>query len=120
MVKEKLKFLIDVGVGKKVEEFLSVEGYDVKCISFIDPRMKDIDILNIAASESRMIITMDKDFGELVYNSKLTNSGVLLLRLEEATSVRKVEVIKTILKDFSAAIVNKFCVYKDGKLRIRG
>ncbi|RZD17699.1 MAG: hypothetical protein EVG15_09795 [Candidatus Acididesulfobacter diazotrophicus] len=117
---EKLKFLIDVGVGKKVENFLSAEGYDTKCIRDINPRMADIEILNIAATENRMVVTMDKDFGELVYNSKLSHGGVLLLRLEEANSSRKLEIVKDIIKNFPDKILNKFCVYKDGKLRIRG
>ena len=120
MAKSELKFLIDVGVGKKVEDFLSAENYDIKCIRDIDPSMSDVEILNIAVFEHRMVITMDKDFGELIYNSKLCHNGVLLLRLDEAVSARKVEVVKNILKDFSENILNKFCVYKDDKLRIRG
>jgi predicted nuclease of predicted toxin-antitoxin system len=68
----------------------------------------------------RMVVTMDKDFGELVYNSKLSHGGVLLLRLEEANSNRKVEIARDIIKNFPDKILTKFCVYKDGKLRIRG
>ncbi len=119
VIKKRLKLLIDVGVGKKVEDFLLVEGYDIKCIRDIDPRMSDIEILNIAVSEKRMVLTMDKDFGELIYNSKLSHAGVLLLRLEDAKSILKVDIVKIILKDFSDNILNKFCVYKNGKLRIK-
>jgi predicted nuclease of predicted toxin-antitoxin system len=78
-----MKFLIDMGVGKKVEEWFRQERYDVKSIRDLDIRLKDADILMLAASEDRMIITMDKDFGELVYNSGMSHSGVLILRLED-------------------------------------
>ena len=67
-----------------------------------------------------MIITMDKDFGELVYNSGLAHSGVLILRLENATGEEKVQTIRAILDEFAVSIENKFCVYQNGKLRIRG
>lgn len=114
-----LKFLVDVGVSKKVEDWLKSQGYDVKCVRDLDPRMPDMGILKIAASEHRMVITMDNDFGELVYNSGLAHAGVLLLRLEDAKADEKVNAIRGILRDHSEKIRNCFCVYKDGKLRVR-
>jgi predicted nuclease of predicted toxin-antitoxin system len=66
---EHLKFLIDVGVSKKVESWLQDKGYDIKSIRAIDPRLHDEKILKMAANEKRIVITMHKDFGELVYNS---------------------------------------------------
>jgi len=32
-----LKFLIDVGVGKGIENYLHAEGYDIKAVRDIDP-----------------------------------------------------------------------------------
>jgi len=116
---ESLKFLIDVGVGIKVEKWLKNEGYDLKSVRDIDPRMIDRDILKIAVSEKRMVITMDKDLGELVYNSGFLHSGVLLLRIEDAKSNEKVKVIEKILEKYSDKLLHKFCVFKDEKLRIR-
>jgi uncharacterized protein (DUF433 family)/predicted nuclease of predicted toxin-antitoxin system len=115
-----LKFLIDVGVGTSVDKWLRENGYDAVSVRDVDSRAKDQDILQLAVREGRMIITMDKDFGELVYNSGLAHSGVLILRLEDATSEEKVDVVKAILSEFAASIENKFCVYQNGKLRIRG
>ena len=39
-----LKFLVDVGVGRKVEEYLLEKGYDTKAVRFIDQRMPDQEI----------------------------------------------------------------------------
>jgi len=119
MSEKGLKFLVDVGVSKKVEQWLRNHGYDIKSVRDINPRMSDKEILKIAASERRMVITMDKDFGELVYNSGLSHSGVLLLRLEEARSDEKVKIIEKILERYSDKLFNNFCVFKDWKLRIR-
>ena len=107
------------GVGKKVEEWFKENNYDVKCVRDINMCAKDADILRLAASENRMIITMDKDFGELVYNSGMLHSGVLILRLEDAKGEDKVDIVKRIITDFSEKIENKFCVFQDGRLRIR-
>jgi len=62
---------------------------------------------------------MDKDFGELVYKSKRSYSGVLLLRLEDESSAEKIKVLETILNNYESKIVNKFSVYKNNKLRIK-
>ncbi len=70
MNSSELRFLVDVGVGKGTEKYLRGEGYDTKAVRDIDPRMEDEEIIRTAVSENRMVITMDKDFGELVYHLK--------------------------------------------------
>jgi predicted nuclease of predicted toxin-antitoxin system len=119
MSAKEIKFLVDVGVGKPVDLWLLNHGYNIKSIRDINPRLPDHEILKIAVSEKRMVVTMDKDFGDLVYNSGQSHAGVLLLRLEDANSEEKIKVIETILKKYSDKIYNNFCVYKDGKLRIK-
>lgn len=114
-----MKFLIDAGVGKNVEDVVQDSGYDVKSMRKIDIKAKDADILRLAVSEGRMIITMDKDFGELVYNSGMLHSGILILRLEDSTGKDKAAVVKRIIQGFADKIENRFCVFQDGRLRIR-
>jgi predicted nuclease of predicted toxin-antitoxin system len=114
-----IKFLVDVNIGRSVEEWLLANGYDMKAVRDINPRMLDRDILKIAVSENRMVITMDRDFGELVYNSGMPHSGVLLLRLEDATANEKVEILEKILILYPDKLLNNFCVFQHGKIRIR-
>ena len=114
-----LKFLIDVGVGKKVENWLNAQGYDTKSIRKLDPRMPDDEILKLATRENRMVLTMDKDFGELVFSSNFSHAGILILRLEDFNSAQKVNVVQKIMQQYQTKIIGKFCVYKDNKLRIR-
>ncbi len=116
---KKLKILIEVGVGKAVENWLKNAGYDVLALRDIDPKMLDDEILEMAAKEKRLLITMDKDFGELVYYSGKSHAGVLLLRLEDATSQEKVKVIKNIFTEYEEDLAGHFCVYQNKRLRIR-
>ncbi|MCI0529224.1 MAG: DUF5615 family PIN-like protein [Nitrospira sp.] len=113
------KFLVDVGVGKKVERWLLQSQYDVKAVRDISSSMEDDEILQMAVSESRIVLTMDKDFGELVYNFSLPHAGVLLLRLEEAKADEKVKIVKSILENYADQLPNKFSVFQNGRLRIR-
>ena len=114
-----MNFLVDVGVGRGIERYLQKEGYDPKTVRDIDPRMEDAEIIRIAVAEKRMIVTMDKDFGELVHRCSMEHSGVLLLRLEDASGSTKLQIFKHIMEKHSAQIRNCFCVYQHKKLRIK-
>ncbi len=114
-----LKFLVDVGVGKGIETYLREEGYDTKAVRDINPRMSDQEIIRLAVSQNRMVVTMDKDFGELVYHSSMEHRGVLLLRLEDATGAEKLQIIKHIIKNYRSRIIDCFCVFQNDRLRIR-
>jgi predicted nuclease of predicted toxin-antitoxin system len=119
MSARKLKFLVDVGVGEKVEEYLLEKRYDTKAVRSLDQSMPDQEIIRLAALEKRIVITMDKDFGELVYHSGLDHCGILLLRLEDATGSEKQQVIAKILAKYADNIKNNFCVYQNKKFRFR-
>jgi hypothetical protein len=49
MSASKLKFLVDVGVGKKVEEYLLEKRYDTKAVPSLDQSMPDQEIIRLAA-----------------------------------------------------------------------
>jgi predicted nuclease of predicted toxin-antitoxin system len=114
-----MKFLIDVGVGKGVEEYLRGKDFDVKAVREIDPRMEDERIILEAFQEKRIVVTMDKDFGELVYQSSMRHSGILLLRMEDASGPEKVSVVRNIVENFQEHIADSFCVFQNNRLRIR-
>jgi predicted nuclease of predicted toxin-antitoxin system len=114
-----LRFLVDVGVGTAVEEWLCSAGYDVVTVRDRNPRLLDIDVLAWAVSENRLVLTMDKDLGELVYLSGQPHAGILLLRLEDADSAGKVRIVSAIVTAYGDQLAAHFSVYQDGKLRIR-
>lgn len=116
---EPLKFFVDLGVGKDVESLLTELRFDMKTVRFLDRFMSDEAIIELSNKEQRIIITMDKDFGELVFRSGYGHSGVLLLRLEDTIGAEKRKVVEEILKTFSDKLSNNFCVYQAGKFRVR-
>lgn len=114
-----LKFLVDVGVGNHTENLLSEYKIDFISVRSINPRMPDHEIIKLAVSDNRIIITMDKDFGELVYHLEKKHAGVILLRLDDASGSEKARVVKYILENYSADLPGSFCVYQNEKFRIR-
>jgi len=114
-----LRFLVDVNVGQAVVDWLRVEGHDTLFVRDLDPRMDDQDVLTLAIRERRVVVTMDNDFGELVYYSGRGHVGVLLLRMGDADKSAKVEAVKQIVLHHGDELAGHFCVYRSGRLRVR-
>ena len=55
-----------------------------------------------------MIVTMDKDFGELVFHTKKTHAGVLLLRMESASGAMKAHALRTLFSNYARYMKRKF------------
>lgn len=93
-----MKFITDENLGIRVPKYLRTLGYDV--ISAIEVALSkpDTDILYIANEEDRIILTTDKDFGELVFKEGLAHSGVILLRLKDESVENKKRVLLRELK----------------------
>ncbi len=75
-----IKFIIDVGVGHSIEEWLS-ENFTILSIASINTEMSDREILELAYKEGAIIITMDKDFGELVFKDHTSPKSVSILSI---------------------------------------
>jgi predicted nuclease of predicted toxin-antitoxin system len=114
-----VNILVDVSAGQGVADAIRALGHDTHFVRDRDPTMPDADILAWAVAEQRLVVTMDKDFGELVYRSGLPHAGVLLLRLEAVRTAEKVRIVTEILANHGWALPGHFAVYQDGRLRIR-
>lgn len=114
-----MKVLIDVSAGQVVADAVRALGHDVQAVWDVDPRMADADILAWAVREGRLVVTMDKDFGELVYRSGEPHAGVLLLRLEAMRAAERAQIVTDIFMNHANELVGHFSVYQHGRLRIR-
>ena len=114
-----LRFLVDVNVGLAVADGLRDSGYEVVLADDLDWCMPDVDMLSRAHQEQRIILTTDTDFGELVYHSRQPHAGVLLLRMPGANRDEKIRVAQEIVDRYGDQLPGHFCVYRQGRLRIR-
>jgi predicted nuclease of predicted toxin-antitoxin system len=80
-----VRWLADENIHGDVVAWLRSLGEDVVYAAEIAPRSSDEDVLARAAADCRTLITDDKDFGELVFRRRLLSSGVVLLRLADAS-----------------------------------
>src|SRR5215467_2525889 len=88
-----MKFLLDENVDYRLATFLKHSGHNVKAILQDYPNgSTDPNVLALARKERHILITNDKDFGDLIFHRKLPHCGVILFRLKKGNidlNVRK-------------------------------
>lgn len=114
-----MQFLIDESTGAAIAEFLRGLGHDALAVAEVMPQAKDEDILARAVAEGRIVVTNDKDFGELVFRSGLPHAGVLLLRLQDESSANRVAVVRAVLENLADQLPNHFVVATETHVRVR-
>jgi len=100
-----MKFLVDVNIEKLITDALKTEKYDVKTVVEINPTLTDKEIIRIAYMEERIILTNDKDFGELVFNQKEASFGIILFR-----DINKKEKVKMLMSALEQIETNNFFI----------
>ncbi len=114
-----MKFIVDESTGMSVVNYLRGQGHDVLAVAEDMPQADDMDILARAVPEERILITNDKDFGELIFRTGRTHAGVLLLRLRDESSVNRVHTVKAVLEQHANRLAGRFIVATESGVRIR-
>lgn len=115
-----MKFLLDENLGKVVAKFLQSLGHIAIRIREINPGIPDYEVLELSVSEKCILITSDRDYGELIFKEKQPHTGVIYLRLEDESSENKIKALKFVFKE-SKNIEQKYIKVreKDGKFKIK-
>lgn len=114
-----IKFLVDENVDFPIVQFLRNEGFDVASVAEDCPSIDDVSILKKAYEEKRIVVTNDKDFGNLVFELNLKARGIILFRLEDQSSRAKISALKMVLCAHREKLLDHFIVVAEGKIRIR-
>jgi predicted nuclease of predicted toxin-antitoxin system len=82
-----MKLLLDMGVSPRTAQFLRALGHDANHLAERGlVKMADEDIMRLAKSEDRAVITFDLDFSRILAVQRLTQPSVILFRLELFTT----------------------------------
>src|SRR2546430_3575078 len=77
---------------------LRTDGHDVCWARTEAPGISDVEVLDLARRDNRLIVTFDKDFGELAFHSHLpAASGIVLFRLRAASSAQLSKFVSSVL-----------------------
>ena len=114
-----MKLLANEKVPKSVWRELKREGHDVSSVANTSPGASDKAVIEIAKNEGRIILTFDKDFGELVFKEKTNVKGVILLRLPPRSADFVLEKLRDLFSRSEIEFGNSFLVVEEDKVRLR-
>ena len=112
-----MKFLVDRCAGRRLAEWLRNSGYDVAEAREIVPDPGDRALLEKAAAEDRILVTIDTDFGALIHLNGVPHAG--LVRLPDVPAEQRIALTAELIERHRSALEGRAVVtIRDGRLRI--
>ena len=114
-----MRFVADESVDGNVVRALRSAGHAVVYIADEMPTTKDPQVLAFAAGRDEVLLTEDKDFGEIVHNRRHQHSGVVLMRMNEMSPLDRVARTLMVISVHEARLKNAFTVISTKRVRVR-
>lgn len=112
-----MRFLVDECTGPKLAEWLRGQGHEVFSVFDEVKGISDDEVLAKAFSEAWILITIDKDFGEMIFRERRAHHGVILLRLHDERSASKIDVLRSLLESYAERLPGQFVTVTETKVR---
>jgi predicted nuclease of predicted toxin-antitoxin system len=114
-----MNLFADESVERQIVDALRLDGHNVSSVAEMSPSISDDEVLHNANSLGAVLLTADKDFGELVFRLRRVHNGVILLRLPGLPTPEKVALVVQLCRGRAAELVGSFSVVTAGSIRIR-
>jgi predicted nuclease of predicted toxin-antitoxin system len=115
---EALRFLADESCDFGVVRALRADGYDVLALTEITTYSVDSDVIALASQEKRVLLTEDKDFGQLVFASQADSAGVILIRYPGNARKSLQDAVVKLVHEQGDEIRTAFVVMQPGHIRM--
>lgn len=115
-----MRFLADESCDFRVVRALRTAGHDVAAVVQIAPGAEDAVILDMALRDTRIFLTEDNDFGQLVYAGETTAAGVILLRFPTGARSRLPKAVVDLVATHGEKLAGRFVVLQPGRARFSG
>src|SRR5438094_6234912 len=103
-----MRLIVDECTGPVVARWLESTGHDVVSVFDESPRAPDTSILERAVREDRVIVTNDKDFGEMIFRQRRRHRGVIFLRLIDESPAGKIAALTRFFTEHPDPILGRF------------
>lgn len=114
-----MRLVADESIDRPIVERLRRGDHEVLFVAELDPGLQDESVLALANERDALLLTGDKDFGELVFRLGKVTAGVILVRLAGLKPQRKAEIVDACLARFGEEMSHAFTVITPGGVRIR-
>ena len=112
-----MRFIVDESSGRLISELLKADGHDSVFAGDVARGASDEEILSLAETDGRILVTDDKDFGELVFRLRRPSKGVILLRGVEGSPQERMRVLRRVLR--TRGLEGAFVTVRRDRIRVR-
>jgi len=113
-----VRFLADESRDYAVVRALRDVGHDVTAVAQISPAAIDSDVLALARSEARILLTEDKDFGLLAYAGGYETAGVILIRFPADARSELGQTLVSAVSEIGERLGSAFVVVEPRRVRV--
>jgi predicted nuclease of predicted toxin-antitoxin system len=115
-----MRWIVDERVHRLIVDNLRNAGHSVLFVTEQFPSSPDVDVYSVASAESRVLLSHDLDYGELLFRDRLAPlSGVVLLRLRPSAMGFQWRRLQFAIDQYGDALMESFTVIEDARIRSR-
>ncbi len=113
-----MRFLADESCDFIIVRALREIGHDVLAVSDVSPRVEDSEVIELGLKERRILLTEDKDFGQLVYAHGQKTLGVIFMRFPFSARQQVSQQVSKLVKQKGESLTGCFVTVQPGRIRI--
>ena len=114
-----MRWLADECVDSPLVALLRAAGHDVVYVAELAPGLTDAEAIVRAHGERRILLTEDKDFGELVVRWRRPVPGLVHLRIDSERRTLKWSRLEAAVHKIGAGLLGHYTIIDEVRFRIR-
>ncbi len=112
-----MRFLVDGCAGRRLAQWLRESGHDVIEADKLEQDPGDMALLELASSSNRILITIDTDFGELIFRHGQSHAG--LVRIPDVPVKQRIALMAEVIRLYGAELEEHAIItIRGGRVRI--
>ena len=114
-----MRWLADECVDAGLVARLRDAGHDVVYMAEAAPAESDVEVMQRAQADGRLLLTEDKDFGDLVFRRGQQVPGIVLLRVDPAMHALKSQRLDAAISRFGEGLFGRYMTIDETRFRSR-
>ncbi|HTC99331.1 MAG TPA: DUF5615 family PIN-like protein [Bradyrhizobium sp.] len=114
-----MRWLADECIAASLVASLRQSGHDVLYVTEYASGLHDVDVVELAKHEQRLLLTEDKDFGDLIFRRGRAVPGIVLIRVASENLRLQAERLATAIDQYGDRLFGQYLVIEEGRFRSR-
>jgi predicted nuclease of predicted toxin-antitoxin system len=114
-----VRLFADENVPWSLVERFRASGHDVRAAAEEGPGSSDDRWMTVAWRDGRVVLTSDRDYGDLVFRHRLPSRGVIYLRLDALPVPDRVRRLEAVWADIESEAAGRFVTVTEKRVRVR-